>query len=168
MVNFRHLLTYDSQSNPKLSPYGAAAIDTLEKLGLRERIAPQIVEGANITQTFQFVSSENAQLGFVALSQVYENGKIKEGSAWLVPSSLHAPIQQDAVLLKPGQGNAAAAALLKYLQSEDLKNNPPQLVIWEFPERYLPMASDFTDFDPQWLTALKDGGERQGLAAASH
>jgi molybdate transport system substrate-binding protein len=108
-------------ANPKLSPYGAAAIDTLEKMGLRERLAPQIVEGTNITQTFQFVSSENAQLGFVALSQVYENGKIKEGSAWVVPSSMHAPIQQDAVLLKPGQGNAAAAALLKYLQSDQAK-----------------------------------------------
>jgi molybdate transport system substrate-binding protein len=108
-------------ANPKLSPYGAAAMDTLEKMGLRERIAPQIVEGANITQTFQFVSSENAQLGFIALSQVYENGKIKEGSAWVVPSSMHAPIKQDAILLNPGKGHAAAAALLKYLQSDQAK-----------------------------------------------
>ena len=65
-------------------------------------------------------------------------------------------------------GHGPLLPMLKYLQSEEFKNSPPQLVIWEFPERYLPMASDFTDFDPQWLTALKDGGERQGLAAASH
>jgi molybdate transport system substrate-binding protein len=110
-----------AMANPKLSPYGAAALDTLNKMGLRERIAPQIVEGANITQAFQFVSSENAQLGFIALSQVYENGTIKEGSAWVVPSSMHAPIQQDAILLNPGKGQAAAAALLRYLQSDQAK-----------------------------------------------
>lgn len=108
-------------SNPKLAPYGAAAIAALDKMGLRERIAPKIAEGANITQTFQFVSSENAQLGFIALSQVYENGRIKEGSGWVVPSSMHAPIQQDAVLLNPGKNNAAAAALLQYLQGEQAK-----------------------------------------------
>jgi molybdate transport system substrate-binding protein len=90
-------------------------------MGLRERIAPKIAEGSNITQTFQFVSSENAQLGFIALSQVYENGRIKEGSGWVVPSSMHAPIQQDAVLLNPGKDNAAAAALLQYLQGDQAK-----------------------------------------------
>ena len=110
-----------AMANPKLSPYGAAALDTLNKMGLRERIAPQIVEGANITQAFQFVASENAQLGFIALSQVYENGTIREGSAWVVPSSMHAPIQQDAILLNPGKGQAAAAALLRYLQSDQAK-----------------------------------------------
>ncbi len=108
-------------ANPKLSPYGAAAMQVLDKMGLRERIAPRIVEGANIAQAFQFTSSENAQLGFVALSQVYENGKIKEGSAWVVPTSLHAPIRQDALLLNPGKGNAAAAALLTYLQTDKAK-----------------------------------------------
>ena len=108
-------------SNPKLAPYGAAAITALDKMGLRERIAPKIAEGSNITQTFQFVSSENAQLGFIALSQVYENGRIKEGSGWVVPSSMHAPIQQDAVLLNPGKNNAAAAALLQYLQGDQAK-----------------------------------------------
>ncbi|NCV26271.1 MAG: molybdate ABC transporter substrate-binding protein [Betaproteobacteria bacterium] len=105
-------------ANPKLAPYGAAAIETLEKLGLRERLAPRIVEGANIAQAFQFVASESASLGFVALSQVYEHGGIREGSGWIVPQQLHAPIKQDAVLLNPGKGSLSAQALLNYLESE--------------------------------------------------
>ena len=108
-------------ANPKLSPYGAAAMETLDKMGLRERIAPKIVEGSNIAQTFQFVASENAALGFVALSQVVENGTIKEGSAWIVPASMHAPIKQDAVLLSAGRDIPAAASLLKYLQGDKAK-----------------------------------------------
>ena len=108
-------------ANPKLSPYGAAALQVLDHMGLRERTAAKMVEGSNITQTFQFASSENAQLGFIALSQVIENGKLKQGSAWLVPSSMHAPLQQDAVLLNPGKDNAAAVALLKYLQGDQAK-----------------------------------------------
>lgn len=110
-----------AMTNPRLSPYGAAAMQVLDKMGLRERIAPRMVEGANIAQAFQFAHSENAQLGFIALSQVYENGKIKEGSAWVVPSSLHDPIKQDAILLNPGKGNAAAIALLQYLQADKTK-----------------------------------------------
>ncbi|NDH54214.1 MAG: molybdate ABC transporter substrate-binding protein, partial [Betaproteobacteria bacterium] len=108
-------------ANPKLSPYGAAAMETLNKMGLRERIRPKTVEGSNIAQTFQFVASENAALGFVALSQVVENGTIKEGSAWIVPASMHAPIKQDAVLLSAGRDSPAAAALLKYLQGDKAK-----------------------------------------------
>ena len=108
-------------ANPKLAPYGAAAMETLDKMGLRERVAAKIVEGSNIGQTFQFVASENAVLGFVALSQVFENGTIKEGSAWIVPGSMHAPIKQDAVLLNAGKDNPAAAALLKYLQGDKAK-----------------------------------------------
>lgn len=108
-------------ANPKLAPYGAAAMETLANLGLRERLLPKVVEGSNITQTFQFVASENAALGFVALSQVFENGKIKSGSAWVVPAKLHAPLKQDAVLLNPGKNNPAAAALLSYLQGDKAK-----------------------------------------------
>jgi len=106
-----------AMSNPKLSPYGAAAVEALTRIGLHDRILAKAVEGSNITQTFQFVASGNADLGFVALSQVFENGRIKEGSAWVVPAAMHAPIRQDAVLLKPGRDNAAALALLKYLQT---------------------------------------------------
>lgn len=105
-------------ANPKLAPYGAAAMEAIDQMGLRERIADKIVEGASITQTFQFVSSENAALGFVALSQVYADGQIKQGSAWIVPSNMHSPIKQDAVILNPGKDNPAAVALLKYLQGD--------------------------------------------------
>ena len=110
-----------SIANPKLAPYGAAAMETLDKMGLREKITPKIVEGSNITQTFQFVASENAALGFVALSQVFQGGAIKEGSGWIVPGSMYTPIKQDAVLLSAGKDNPAAAALLKYLQSDKAK-----------------------------------------------
>lgn len=108
-------------ANPKLAPYGAAALQTLDQLGLRERLAGKLVEGANIAQTFQFVSSGNAPLGFVALSQVFENGQLKPGSAWIVPDTLHAPIHQDAVLLNPGRDNPAAAALMRYLRGDAAK-----------------------------------------------
>jgi len=105
-------------ANPKLAPYGAAAIETLTKLGLLAKLQPKFVEGANIGQTFQFVASENAALGFVALSQVFADGRLTQGSAWMVPGSFHAPIQQDAILLKTGKDNAAASALMAYLQGE--------------------------------------------------
>ncbi|MFM1918798.1 MAG: molybdate-binding periplasmic protein ModA [Candidatus Hydrogenedentota bacterium] len=108
-------------ASPKVAPYGRAAIETLEKLGLREAVEPKFVTGENIAQTFQFVSSGNAELGFVALSQVYRNGNITSGSAWIVPAALHSPIRQDAVLLAKGAGNPAAAALLEYLKSESVR-----------------------------------------------
>ena len=105
-------------ANPKLAPYGKAALQTLDNLGLLAQLQPKLVEGSNIAQTYQFVATENAPLGFVALSQVWADGKISSGSAWIVPPKLHQAIRQDAVLLKPGQGNAAAVALLAFLQSE--------------------------------------------------
>jgi len=108
-------------ANPKLAPYGAAAIEVLNHLGIMSQVKPKIVEGANIAQTFQFVFSENAELGFVARSQVYESGKLKQGSGWLVPTSLYAPIKQDAILLNLGRNNPAALALMKYLQSDAAK-----------------------------------------------
>lgn len=105
-------------ANPRLAPYGAAALETMQRLGLRERLAPRLVEGTNVTQAFQFVATGNAQLGFVALSQVLEDGRLRGGSGWVVPASLHAPIRQDAVLLNAGRDNAAAIALLRYLQGD--------------------------------------------------
>lgn len=103
-------------ANPALAPYGAAAIQTLTSLRLLQRTAPKFVQGENIAQTYQFVATGNAPLGFVALSEVYENGRIREGSGWIVPERLHAQIRQDAVLLRKGAGNEAAKALLKYLR----------------------------------------------------
>lgn len=108
-------------ANPKLAPYGAAAVQTLTQLGLLQSLQAKFVQGENISQTYQFVATENAPLGFVALSQVFADGRLKEGSAWIVPSSMHRPIQQDAVLLNAGKDNPAAAALLGYLRSEKTK-----------------------------------------------
>jgi molybdate transport system substrate-binding protein len=105
-------------ANPKISPYGAAAEQTLRAAGLLERLSGKIVEASNIAQAFQITSSGNAQLGFVALSQVFVDGKIGRGSGWVIPSSMHAPIRQDAILLSVGKDNTAAAALLAYLKSD--------------------------------------------------
>lgn len=108
-------------ANPKLAPYGAAAVETMTMMGVLQDLQSRLVQGESIGQTYQFVASENAQLGFVALSQVYSEGKFASGSVWVVPTSLHAPLRQDAVLLKKGQGNAPAVSLLNYLRSEKAK-----------------------------------------------
>jgi molybdate transport system substrate-binding protein len=105
-------------ADPKLAPYGAAAIETLTQLGLLEALRPKFVQGESIGQTYQFVASGNAALGFVALSQVQVDGKLREGSAWRVPAALHAPIRQDLILLNKGQTNPAAVALLQYLRGD--------------------------------------------------
>lgn len=110
---FKHLALAD----PKLAPYGVAAIDVLNTLKLQDKLQPLIVQGESIAQAYQFISSGNAELGFVALSQVFDNGKITSGSAWIIPAELHAPIKQTAVLLNKGTENPAAIALLAYLKS---------------------------------------------------
>ncbi len=109
---FQHL----SIANPKAAPYGLAATQVLDKLKLTEATRGKIVEGQNITQAFQFVSTGNAELGFVALSQIYQDGKLGSGSAWIVPAELHDPIRQDAVILEKGKDNPAARALVDYLK----------------------------------------------------
>jgi molybdate transport system substrate-binding protein len=111
---FAHL----AMANPKTAPYGAAALQVLKARGLAEAITPRLVTGESIAQAYQFVATGNAELGFVALSQVVVPGKPVVGSHWRVPQSLYGEIRQDAVLLKPGQANPAAAALLAYLQTE--------------------------------------------------
>ncbi len=111
---FRHL----ALANPKTAPYGAAAVEVLKARGLYEQLQSKFVIGENIAQTHQFVASRNAEFGFVAQSQVWQGSKLTGGSAWLVPAELHAPIRQDAVLLKRGENNAAARAFLDYLRSD--------------------------------------------------
>lgn len=108
--------THLAIANPKLAPYGAAALQTLDQLGLTASVLPRVVQGENIGQTYQFVASGNAQLGLVALAQVMQQGKIAHGSAWVVPAALHAPLRQDAILLQGAQHNPAARALLDYLR----------------------------------------------------
>jgi molybdate transport system substrate-binding protein len=108
-------------ANPKTAPYGRAAIETITKLGLMPIAQPKFVQGENIAQTFQFIGSGNADLGFVALSQVMKDGKVQEGSAWIVPAEMHEPIRQDAVLLATGRGNPAAQALLNYMKGARAK-----------------------------------------------
>jgi len=110
---FEHL----SISNPKLAPYGAASEETMKALGVYELLRPKIVEGQNVTQAYQFVASGAAELGFVALSQVFRNGQI-QGSAWIVPPKLYSPIRQDAVLLNKGKSKVAGAELMKFLRGE--------------------------------------------------
>ncbi|MBW8900866.1 MAG: molybdate ABC transporter substrate-binding protein [Massilia sp.] len=105
-------------ANPKTAPYGAAAIETLTKLNLIDRVQGKLVQGENIAQTYQFVSTGNAPLGFVALSQVYREGRFTSGSGWIVPANLHGPIRQDAVILAKGSANPAAKALASYLKSD--------------------------------------------------
>lgn len=106
---------------PALAPYGAAAVETLDRLGLKAALQPKLVQGENVGQASQFVASGNAELGFVALSQVWENGKLKGGSAWVVPEALHAPLRQDAVMLRAGEGNPAASALLDFLKTDAVR-----------------------------------------------
>ena len=114
---FEHL----ALANPKLAPYGLAAEEAMKKLGVHDTLQAKFVQGDSIGQTFSFISTGNAELGFVALSQVYEAGKIKSGSGWIVPANLHSPIRQDAVILNKGKDNKAAAALLDYLKSAPAK-----------------------------------------------
>ncbi|MGA9601472.1 MAG: molybdate ABC transporter substrate-binding protein [Methylocystis sp.] len=110
--NFRQL----SIANPTSAPYGAAAVETLKGLGVFDALQPKIVRGSSIAQAFQFVDTRNAELGFVALSQLYGN---TEGTRWLVPEKLHAPIRQDAVLLKNGANDEASKAFLAFLKGPE-------------------------------------------------
>lgn len=108
-------------ANPRLAPYGLAAVEVLESLQLKNAIEPKWVQGENIAQTWQFVSTGNADIGFVALSQIMSEGKIVEGSAWVVPADLHSSIKQDAVLLRKGANSEAAVALLNFVRGEQAR-----------------------------------------------
>ena len=105
-------------ANPKLAPYGEAGLQVIKALNLSELLAPRLVTAESIGQAYQFVATGNAELGFVALSQVAVPGKAVPGSYWLVPPALYSEIRQDAVVLQPGVGNPAAAALMSYLKSD--------------------------------------------------
>lgn len=106
-----------SVAEPKLAPYGAAAYEVLKAWNLEEALKGKIATGNNIGQAFQFVESGQAELGFIAWSQVCRDGKLSAGSVWMVPADLYSPIVQDAVLLKAGAGNKAAEAFTAYLKN---------------------------------------------------
>ena len=112
--SFSHLAI----ANPKLAPYGAAAVAVMTKLGLLEALTPKLVVGENIAQTLQFVESGNAELGFLAWSQVVEGDKPRAGSYWLVPDDLYPTISQDAVVLRNSAKNRAATAFAEFLKSD--------------------------------------------------
>jgi molybdate transport system substrate-binding protein len=116
-TGFEHL----SIANPKLAPYGLAAVETMKKLNVYGAIEPKLVVGESIGQAQQFVASGAAQLGFVAMSQVFEGGKLKSGSVWVVPGSLYSPIRQDAIALNKGKDKPAVDAFLQYLKSDAAK-----------------------------------------------
>lgn len=105
-------------ANPKLAPYGEAAIETLTALKLRDKLESKLVMGENISQTYQFVATGNAELGFIALSQVTKNNNLTTGSGWIVPENLYSPIKQDVVLLENGKDNIAAKQLMNFLRSQ--------------------------------------------------
>jgi len=105
-------------ADPKLAPYGAAALEVMQRTGVFARLSSKLVQGDSIGQAFQFVVTENAELGFVALSQIWMEGRITQGSAWVVPQNLYTPLKQDAVLLQTGKANPAALALMQYLRSD--------------------------------------------------
>jgi molybdate transport system substrate-binding protein len=108
---FKHLAI----ANPKTAPYGVAAKQAMQKLGVWESLQPRLVLGENLGQTIGFIESGNAELGFLALSQVMDP-KIKgKGGRWDVPSNLHEPIKQDVVLLSKGKENQAAKALMEFM-----------------------------------------------------
>lgn len=105
-------------ADPRAAPYGLAAIETLRRLGLQEALRPKLVQGASIAQTYQFVETGAAELGFVALSQVVG---VKGGSRWIVPATDHTPIDQQAVLLKAGGQNLAAKAFMAFLKGSEAR-----------------------------------------------
>jgi len=102
--------------DPKLAVYGTAAQETLEELGLWKPVQGKLVRGENITQTYQFAASGNAELGFIALSQITKGGKVSEGSWWIVPKHYYSPIEQSAVMLSSAKDAAAAQAFLAFLK----------------------------------------------------
>lgn len=108
-----------AMADPETAPYGAAAVDTLRKLRLFQTLRSKIVKGASIAQAFQFVDTGAAEVGFVALAQVMAR---PGGSRWLVPATLHAPIEQQAILLKAGDGDPAARSFMAFLKGPEARS----------------------------------------------
>jgi molybdate transport system substrate-binding protein len=108
-------------ANPKVAPYGRAAVEAMASMNLSAQLAGKLVTGQSIAQAYGYVATGNAELGFVAWSQIAKQGPDVQGSHWMVPPSFYAEIRQDAVLLKVGKGNLAALAFMDYLKSESAR-----------------------------------------------
>jgi molybdate transport system substrate-binding protein len=107
-----------SYADPKLAPYGLAAQEALQKLNLWDKVQSKLVTGESITQAYQFAATGNAELAFIALSQITKDGKVTDGSWWIVPADLYSPIKQSAILLSAAKDKTASQAFLKFLKSE--------------------------------------------------
>jgi molybdate transport system substrate-binding protein len=107
-----------SIANPAAAPYGTAAIETMKALDVYDALKTKIVQGNSIAQAFQFVDTRNAEVGFVALSQLFG---VTAGTRWLVPERLYTPIRQDAVLLKKGENDEASKAFLEFLKGPEAR-----------------------------------------------
>ncbi len=104
-------------ANPKLAPYGEAAYQTMESWGNLKEASAKFVTGDNIGKTYQFVKTGNTQVGFVALSQVYKDGKMTSGSGWVIPIDLYKPIRQDSVILNPGKNDSDVTAFMQFMKT---------------------------------------------------
>lgn len=124
--NEERLITgnYDTLAfaNPRVAPYGIAAQEVLQRLNVRKRRNHAWVNGENVAQTYQFIATQNVDLGFVSLSQIISDGEIKNGSSWLIPSSMYKPILQDAVILKSSEAIEAARELMLFMRSSYVRN----------------------------------------------
>ena len=111
--------SYDklAYADPKLAPYGLAAQETLQKMNLWDKVQGKLVTGESITQTYQFAATGNAELAFIALAQITKDGKVSEGSWWMVPADMYNPIKQSAVQLSAAKDPAAAKAFMAFLKS---------------------------------------------------
>lgn len=116
-ARFKHL----TMANPKVAPYGVAAVQVMKKLGLWDRLQPSLVQGESIGQTLEFIDSGNAELGFIALSQALDHNLKQRGNRWDIPLDLYDPINQDAVLLSRGRSNVGAQALIEYVRSPEAR-----------------------------------------------
>ncbi len=118
---FKNDFRFLAIADPTVAPYGAAAFDVLKNLRQLEHVRPRLVQGENIAQTYQFVQSRNAELGFVALSQVWRDGKLASGSAWIVPQTLHQPLHQDAIILATAKNHKAVSEWMQFLRSDEAR-----------------------------------------------
>jgi molybdate transport system substrate-binding protein len=107
-----------SIADPVAAPYGTAAVETMKALGVYDALRAKIVQGNSIAQAFQFVDTRNAEVGFVALSQLFG---VTAGTRWEVPQTLYSPIRQDAVLLKTGVDSEASKAFLDFLKGPEAR-----------------------------------------------